>query len=209
MHIPEFIQCIDFPCVEARQESYLVPPIDIDPASIKLVLISETAPAVASEYYYGPCEASFARSTVQAFQEAGARAGTIKELLEMGVYFTTAVKCGKYAYAVAGSTISHCSALLDREIALFPNARAYLLMGDVAIKGFNAVARRNGQPRVIPAGSTYKIRGGEFSFGGRRVFPSYLQVGPSYGIEKSKQRMIAEDIAKALEIANITCTAKS
>jgi hypothetical protein len=203
VHITDFVQCIDFPCEEARQEGYLVPEIDIDPANIKLMLISETAPGKTSDYYYGSCEALFARTTVQAFQEAGARLSTIQELLELGIYFTTAVKCGKYAYAVAGSTITHCAALLDREIGLFPNVRAYLLMGDVAIKGFNAVARRNGEGRVIPAGSTYKIRGGEFSYRGRSVFPSYLQAGPSYGIEKSKQRMIAEDIAKALEAAGI------
>jgi hypothetical protein len=203
MHIPDFIQCIDFPCVEARQESYLVPEIDIDPASIKLMLISETAPGDTHDYYYGPCEALFARTTVQAFQEAGARVSTIQELLELGVYFTTAVKCGKYDYAVASSTITHCAALLEHEIALFPNVQAYLLMGDVAIKCFNTVARRNGEGRVIPAGSTYKIRGGEFSYRGRRVFPSYLQAGASFGIEKSKQRMIAEDIAAALKVAGL------
>ena len=70
---------------------------------------------------------------------------------------TTAVKCGKYDYAVATSTIAHCCSLLEREIELFPNVKAYLLMGDVAIKAFNTVAKHQGEPRVIPAGSTYKI----------------------------------------------------
>jgi len=32
------------------------------------------------------------------------------------------------------------------------------------------------------------------------VFPSYLQAGPSFFIEKSKRRMIAEDIAAALSL---------
>jgi len=73
-------------------------------------------------------------------------------------------------------------------------------MGDVAIKSINAVARRAGIGRVIPAGSTYKIRGGEYTFREARALPSYLHVGPSYGIEKSKQRMIAEDIGKALSL---------
>jgi hypothetical protein len=59
---------------------------------------------------------------------------------------------------------------------------------------------RSGEGRVIPAGSTYKIRGGDYRFRGRRVFPSYLQVGPSFNIEKSKRRMIAEDIAAALSL---------
>jgi hypothetical protein len=203
MKIIDYVQCIDFPCMEARQESYLIPDLDIDPKSIKIVLISETAPIEAKEYYYGSCEALFARTTVQAFQEAGVKVGTIQDLLQLGIYMTTAVKCGKYDYAVATSTIVHCSSLLEREIELFSNVRAYLLMGDVAIKALNAIAKRQGEPRVIPAGSTYKIRGGEFVYRNKRVFPSYLQAGPSFGIEKSKQRMIAEDISEAMVVAGI------
>jgi uracil-DNA glycosylase len=203
MRIIEYVQCVDFPCTEARQESYLVPDLEIDPKDIKLLLISETAPADAKDYYYSACGGLFARTTVQAFQEAGAEVTNIQDLIDKGVYLTTAVKCGKYDYAVATSTIAHCSSLLEREIALFPNVRAYLLMGDVAIKAFNTVAKHQGEPRVIPAGSTYKIREGEFTYRRRRVFPSYLQAGASFGIEKSKQRMIAQDIARAMEVAGV------
>ena len=71
---------------------------------------------------------------------------------------------------------------------------------DVAIKALNYIARRAGEARVIPSGSTYKIRGQEYTFRGRRVFPSYLQAGPSFFIEKSKREMIAEDISEALSI---------
>jgi uracil-DNA glycosylase len=203
MRIIDYVQCTDFPCAEARQESYLVPDIEVDPKSIKLMLISETAPNDSRDSYYATCDALFARTTVQAFQEGGAKASSIQDLLRMGIYLTTAVKCGKNDYAVATSTIVHCSSLLEREMALFPNVKAYLLMGDVAIKAFNTMAKRQDEPRVIPAGSTYKIRGGEFTYRGKRVFPSYLQAGPSFGIEKSKQRMIAEDIGKAMKIANL------
>jgi len=198
MRIADYIQCIDFPCLEARQESYQIPNLDLDPTSVKLMLISETAPTDPKNDYYAPGDALFARTTLQAFQEAGLEVGSIQDLLSRGIYLTTAVKCGKYDYAVATSTINRCSTLLEREITLFPNLKAFLLMGDVAIKSINAIARRQGEPRVIPAGSTYKIRGGEFSFHGIPAFPSYLQAGPSYGIEKSKQRMIAEDISNAL-----------
>ena len=75
-----------------------------------------------------------------------------------------------------------------------------MLMGDAAIKSMNYIARRTGEKRVIPAGSTYKIRGAGYFFKGRRVFPSYLQAGPSFFIEKSKRRMIAEDISEALNL---------
>jgi len=53
---------------------------------------------------------------------------------------------------------------------------------------------------VIPARSTYKIRKGEYIYGDRRVFPSYLQAGPAFFIEQSKRRMIAEDIRNAMKI---------
>ncbi|HSB65901.1 MAG TPA: uracil-DNA glycosylase family protein [Anaerolineales bacterium] len=203
MKISDYVSCVDFPCVEARQESYLVPDLEVNPETIKIVLISETAATSLADNYYFTCDALHARTTLQAFKEAGVTVSNTQDLLRMGIYLTTAVKCGKTDYAVSTSTIVHCSSLLEREIGLFPNVKTFLLMGDVAIKAMNTIARRQGAPRVIPAGSTYKIRGGEFSYRGARVFPSYLQAGPSFGIEKSKVRMIAEDIGVALRIADI------
>jgi uracil-DNA glycosylase len=112
------------------------------------------------------------------------------------------VKCGKTGYGIASGTVKTCAAMVLRsELALFPNVRAWLLMGDVAIKAVNEVARLSGEPRVIPAGATYKIRGQAYAFRGGRAFPSYLQAGPSFFIEKSKRDMIARDIAAALETA--------
>lgn len=203
MRISDFVSCVDFPCVEARQESYLVPDLEVNPKTIKIVLISETAATSLADNYYFSCEAMYARTTLQAFMAAGVSVSSVQDLLRMGIYLTTAVKCGKNEYAVSTSTIVHCSSLLEREIGLFTNVKAYLLMGDVAIKAMNSIARHQGEPKVIPAGSTYKIRGGEFSYRGARVFPSYLQAGPSFGIEKSKVRMIAEDIGAALRVAEI------
>ena len=125
---------------------------------------------------------------------------SFEEILDLGIYLTSAVKCGKTGSGIKAGTIKECSLILEKEIGLFPNVKAILLMGDVAIKAINYVAKRNGDPRVIPAGSTYKIRGGEFYFRDMRAFPSYLQVGPSFGIEKSKRKMIIEDIAVCLAI---------
>jgi uracil-DNA glycosylase len=124
----------------------------------------------------------------------------MQDILDLGVYLTTAVKCGKTGYGIAADSIQRCSLLLEKEIALFPNVRAWLLMGDVAIKAINMIAKRNGEPRVIPAGSTYKIRGGEFHFRGARAFPSYVQAGPAFFVEKVKRKMIAQDIGQALDL---------
>ncbi len=73
-------------------------------------------------------------------------------------------------------------------------------MGDVAIKAFNYISKRQSGKNVIPAGSTYKIRKNEFYYQGKRVFPSYAQTGQNYLIEKSKREMIAEDLAEVMKI---------
>jgi hypothetical protein len=101
----------------------------------------------------------------------------------------------------SGYSRQHIS-ILEQELALFPNPKLLMLMDDVAIKAINAIARRSGDGKVIPIGSTYKIRGQSYFWRGMRVFPSYLQVGPSFFIEKSKRKVIAEGIAAALKHAH-------
>ncbi len=200
MRVSDCIHCQHFPCSDVRHEGYRVPAVDLNPDDVSIIMISEATPADPADHYYAEGEPLFARTTVQAFQDAGAQVSSLSDILALGVYLTTAVKCGKTGYGVATNTIKECSLLLEQELALFPDARVFLLMGDVAIKAINEIARRQGTGRAIPAGSTYKIRGGAFYFQGKRALPSYLQAGPSFFIEKSKRRMIAEDIATALQL---------
>jgi uracil-DNA glycosylase len=183
-----------------RHDRYVVPNIDVMPRNVSIVMISEAAPENAADYYYGRGKPLFAQTTVQAFSDAGGNVSSIRDVRDLGVYLTTAVKCGKTGYGIKASTIKECSVLLEEELALFPNAQIYMLMGDVAIKALNYIAKRAGEPRAIPAGSTYKIRGKKYTFQKKRVFPSYLQAGPSFVIEKSKRKMIAEDIRAALRL---------
>jgi uracil-DNA glycosylase len=192
--------CEGFPCADVRHECYVVPPIQVRPKDISIILISEAAPADPGDYYYAEGRPLFLQTTLQAFNDAGAKVSSLQDILALGVYLTTAVKCGKTGYGIKASTIRECCSILRREIALFPNVKAFLLMGDVAIKAINCLAHEAGEERVIPAGSTYKIRGQKYFFQGKRVFPSYLQAGPSFFIEKSKRRMIAEDITVALSL---------
>ena len=192
------VQCETFPCVDVDHGRFVVPGVELDPDQIRIVMVSEAAPAVLEDWFYAGPDALFAETTVQAFRDAGEDVSSVADILDLGVYLTTAVKCGKTGYGVTTETVKACSQLLERELGLFPLVRALMLMGDVAIKAVNAMARRNGEPRVIPTGSTYKLRGGNYSFREMKVFPSYVQAGPSFFIEKSKRRMIAEDIASAL-----------
>ncbi len=207
MRPAELVQCAGYPCSDVDHKGHAVAGIDIDPGRIRIVMISEAAPAKASDRYYAGGESLFESTTLQAFKDAGASVSSFRDILDLGVYLTTTVKCGKIGYGIETSTVKECSRLLEKELALFPNAQVLMLMGDAAIKALNETARRNKEPRVIPAGATYKIRGGEYKYRGARVFPSYLQAGPSFFIEKSKRRMIVEDIGKALKLVGADTSA--
>jgi len=187
MRVSDHVRCNGFPCSDVRHECYTVPSANLAPDAVSIILISEAAAPDPADNYDAPGDPLFARTTVQAFQDAGAPVASVADIRHLGVHLTTAVKCGKTGYAIATQTVKTCSLLLQQELALFPRARVLLLMGDVAIAAVNEIARRSGERRVVPAGSTYKIRGGDFTWRGLRVFPSYLQAGPSFFIEKSKR----------------------
>jgi len=195
-----FIECIDFPCQDVNKKCYIVPSVEVEPSEIEILMISEAPPEDSSDYFYAPGTPFFAETTLEAFSDAGLDVASMKDVLNLGVYVTTAIKCGKTAYSISPETIENCSRrILENEISMFPKAKAILLMGDTAIKAMNYIAKRNIGKAIIPSGSTYKIRKGEYFYKQFRVFPSYLQTGKSYLIEKSKRKMIAEDIKAALE----------
>jgi uracil-DNA glycosylase len=204
MRVSDHVRCEGFPCGDVRHDRHAIPSLGVDPATVTVVLVSEATAADPSNGYEAAGDPLFARTTVEAFRDAGFDVATIADVRALGVHLTTAVKCAKTAYSIEPATIRTCSLLLERELALFPRVVALLLMGDVAVRALNEVARRNREPRPVPAGATYRIRGGIFQFRGVRVFPSYLQAGPAFYIEKSKRRMIAEDIAAAMQHARAT-----
>jgi uracil-DNA glycosylase len=201
MRVFDHVRCETFPCADVRHDRHWVPGLDVDTARVSVVLVSEAPPADPADGYDAAADPLFARTTVEAFRDAGFDVATLADVRALGVHLTTAVKCAKTTYGIAPATTRTCAALLETELALFRGTRSILLMGDVAVRALNEVARRNHEPRPVPAGATYRIRGGDFRFRGARVFPSYLQAGPAFYIEKSKRRMIADDIAAAMQQA--------
>ena len=89
---------------------------------------------------------------------------------------------------------------LEQELSLFPNVKVIMLMGDVAKKMFNQIARKTAKRNPIPSGATYKLRATPFYFGDIRVMPSYIMTGGNILIEKSKVAMAAADIAAMAEL---------
>jgi uracil-DNA glycosylase len=200
MNVSESVMCIDFPCTDIYRQAYTVPEVNIDTQAVRIFMVSEAPPPDKKDYFYSDDNPFYLQTTLQAFNDAAVPVSGISEILEKGVYITTAVKCGKTGYLLSSGTVRNCSALLEKEMALFPHIEVFLLMGDVAIKSMNYIWKKQTGNVVIPAGSTYKLRKQHYYFEGKRVFPSYLQTGKNYLIEKSKRRMIAEDIRAAMDL---------
>ncbi|MNO30717.1 Uracil DNA glycosylase superfamily protein [compost metagenome] len=189
-------------CKDVNLEAFC-PVVEGNAENIKMIMISEALPKDAQDYFHTGESASFFQTTQTAFADAGYEIKHPGEFVEKGIYLTTAIKCTKQNYLVSADTIKNCSFSLEKEIEVFKNVQVIMCMGDFAIKAVNYIFKRRFGVKVIPSGSTYKIRNQEYIFNGIRIYPSYTQTGDSFNIEKSKRTMIAEDIRSAMEYLNL------
>ena len=194
------INC-DFNCSDVILKKYFQKKVSAKD-SIRLILISEALPQKIEDYFDGKGEPVFIKNTNIIFNSIGYNYKTYKDYLDNGIHLTTAIKCIKKDYLVGSETIKNCSLNLEKELDEFPNKKVIMLMGDFAIKAINYIWKRKYNVKVIPTGSTYKIRSGVYESNGIRFFPSYTQTGDSFGLEKSKVEMIKEDLRKATKIIN-------
>ena len=174
--------------------------IEIDPAAIRAIMINEVVPADPAQDFYGISGEEYLSTTIPLFRQAGLAVDSIRDILDMGVYITNAVKTPKTAYAIEKSAIDESLPYLEAELALLPNVQVILLCGDVAKKMVNMIVKKAAKKNVIPSGATYKLRANAYYHGGIRVIPSYIITGGNLLIEKSKVRMITQDIAAMAEI---------
>ncbi len=174
--------------------------IEIDPLTIKAIMINEVVPADPLQDFYGLPDTDYLKTTIPLFQGAGTAVTSIQDILQMGIYITNAVKTPKTEYAVDKSSIENSLPYLEAELSLFSNIKVIMLMGDVAKKAFNMITKKSTKKNVVPAISTYKLRNSEIYYKGIRVMPSYIMTGGNILIEKSKVTMATEDIAAMLEI---------
>lgn len=174
--------------------------IDIDPLTIRAVMINEVVPSDPLQDFYGSSDADYLKTTIPLLQGAGTAVSSIQDILQLGIYITNAVKAPKTEYVIDKSSIENSLPYLEAELSLFPNIKVIMLMGDVAKKAFNMITKKATKKNAIPAVSTYKLRSSEIYYKGIRVMPSYIMTGGNILIEKSKVTMATEDIAAMLKI---------
>jgi len=175
------------------------PDCALDPEAIKVIMISEVPPKNPEDWFYSAAPApDYMRSALGLFEAAGVPVKTMRDILNLGIYITTAVKSPKTGYTVDAAVLQAQLPLLEAELALFPNLKAIMLMGDVAKKAVNMIVKAWTKKNVIPSQPTGRIRGNEYYWGGIRVFPSYIMTGKNLLIEPFKRDTIADDIRRMM-----------
>lgn len=182
-------------------ESLQFPDCELDPESVKVVMISEVPPENPEDGFYSTApEPDYIKSTLGLFSAAGVQVNSMRDILGMGIYVTTAVKSPKTEYTVDPGVIKAHLPILKAELLLFGNLKVIMLMGDVAKKAFNMIAKAETKKNVIPSDATCRIRHNEYFWDGIRVFPSYIMTGKNLLIEKFKRDCVADDIRRMMEV---------
>lgn len=184
------------------QDDIYLNDIEIDPLSIKTIMINEIVPSDPAQDFYGQADADYMKTTIPLFQKAGLNVSSIQEIIQLGIYITNAVKTPKDESAIARISIEKSLPYLEEELSLFPNVKVIMLMGDVAKKAFNMISKKKTKKNAVPSVSTYKLRKNETYYGEIRIMPSYIMTGGNILIEKSKVEMAAEDIAVMMKLIN-------
>ena len=168
--------------------------VNIEPATIQAIMINEVVPSCPEEDFYGKPDSAYMSTTIPMFRKAGIEIGSVQDILNNGIYITNAVKTPKTEYAVSKESIEDSLPYLEKELALFPNVKVIMLMGDVAKKAFNMICKKATKKNAVPSISTYKLRNTEIFHKGIRIIPSYIMTGQNILIEKSKFEMASKDI---------------
>ncbi len=168
--------------------------VNIEPETIRAIMINEVVPSCPEEDFYGKQDSAYMSTTIPLFRKAGIEVNSIQDILDHGIYITNAVKTPKSEYAVSKESIEDSLPYLEKELALFPNVKVIMLMGDVAKKAFNMICKKATKKNAVPSISTYKLRNTEIFYNGIRIMPSYIMTGQNILIEKSKFEMASKDI---------------
>lgn len=168
------------------------------PETIRVLMVTDAYPEDDRSHYVhsDPCTVAW-QNTQRIFAEAGVGVSSFQGLLDRGVLMEPCLEFVKPA-RISPWHIRSGAVRIAEWIGGLPNLRAVALMGDVAIRCFNEMARprlASGR-RLIPADYTYRVRGDQYLLGPLQIFPTYLHTCESFNGERAKQRALAADMER-------------
>ena len=181
-----------------------LPDCEVAPETTRVMMINEVPPTDPAQGFYNTAaDSDYMRSTLGLFHAAGVQVNSMQDILDFGIYITTAVKSPKTGYTVEPGVIQAHLPLLKGELGLFPQLQVIMCMGDVAKKTVNMIVKADTGKNVIPSGATGRLRHNEYWWGDMRVFPSYIMTGKNLLIEPFKRDCVAEDIGKMMALVHV------
>ena len=185
-------------------DSLQFPDCEIDPQYIKVIMINEVVPKNPDDWFYSETlDSENRRNALGLFEGAGVPVKSMRDILDLGIFITAALKIPKEGYTVDPEVIKAQLPLLETELALFPNLKVIMLMGDVAIKMVNMIAKAKTKKNACQSGAEGRRKhwnNHEFYWGDIRVFPSYIMTGKNLLIEPFKRDTIMEDIRRMMGV---------
>ena len=181
-----------------------LPDCPIDFPSVRAVMINEIVADTPEDDFYGSSShPRYMETALPLFHRAGVEVDSVSDILNLGIYITSAVKLPKETATIETGVVRRFVPILRQELALFPSLRVIMLMGDVAKKALNMIAKEDHGKNAIPTGSTYKLRHTEIRYGDIRLLPAYIMTGKNLAIEPSKTEMSAEEITKMMDLIRL------
>ena len=107
--ISERIKRAQFPCTDTDKNNYIMPSADIDMEGIRIFMVTEAPPAAKADYFCAQGNPAYLQTILQVFKDAGHNFSSMEDILNLGVYITTAVKYGKTQYTVSPETMNNCA----------------------------------------------------------------------------------------------------
>ena len=185
-------------------DSLQFPDCELDPQSIKVIMINEVVPRNPEDWFYSETpEPENRKNALGLFEGAGVPVKSMRDILDLGIYITAALKTPKEGYTADPEVIKAQLPLLEAVLSLFPDLKVIMLMGDVAIKMVNMIAKAKTKKNACQAGAEGRRKHWnkhEFYWGDIRVFPSYIMTGKNLLIEPFKRDTIMEDIRRMMGV---------
>jgi len=141
------------------------PDYDINTKEIKAIIIHEDPKNTDDDYF-----------TVPYFMKSGFHVGSIGDVIDLGIYMTSALKTSKCGRDMETKMLIAYTPLLLHELSLFENLKVIMLAGQTSVKAFNYIANWKTGKNLIPSATLNKVREKEYHYKGIRVIPSYKMI---------------------------------
>jgi hypothetical protein len=168
----------------------------LNPGAVRVLMVTDAIPEEPHEHYIyaDPTTVSW-QNTCKIFADAGVSIHSYQDLLDRGILMDPCldlIRPGR----ISPWHVRYGAVRIGEWLNRLPQLRAIALMGDVPIRCFNEMTRPRwaSARRLAPGDASYRMQGNRFFLGRIEVFPTYLHTAASFGLERTKQRALAEDM---------------